>query len=82
MEEKLREASCFGDLDSLVLLLQQGADVNAQHKINGWTALHWAAKRNNMRIVETLLTNGADRNLYTSKGEQAYQGSDQIHLML
>lgn len=36
MEEKLREAACFGDIDGLVTLLKQGADVNGQHKINGW----------------------------------------------
>lgn len=36
---------------------------------NRRTALHWAAKRNNMRIVEALIANGADLNLYTSKGE-------------
>ena len=49
-------------------------------QINGWTALHWAAKRNNMRIVDALLKSGADINLYTSKGEQAYQLSTNEHI--
>ena len=49
-------------------------------QINGWTALHWAAKRNNMRIVETLVKSGADINLYTSKGEQAYQLASNEHI--
>ena len=49
-------------------------------QINGWTALHWAAKRNNMRIVDALLKSGADVNLYTSKGEQAYQLSTNEHI--
>ena len=49
-------------------------------QINGWTALHWAAKRNNMRIVDALLKSGADANLYTSKGEQAYQLSTNEHI--
>jgi len=80
MEEKLREAACFGDTDALHRLLEAGADVNGQHKINGWTALHWAAKRNNMRIVDALLKSGADVNLYTSKGEQAYQLSTNEHI--
>ena len=49
-------------------------------QINGWTALHWAVKRNNMRIVDALLKSGADANLYTSKGEQAYQLSTNEHI--
>ena len=73
MEEKLREAACFGDLDAVVSLVEGGADVNGQHKINGWTALHWAAKRNNQRCVELLLARGADKMIPTSKGELAAQ---------
>ena len=33
MEEKLREAACFGDHESLVKLIAAGADVNGQHKV-------------------------------------------------
>eukprot|EP00095_Tigriopus_kingsejongensis_P001698 maker-scaffold1305_size49401-snap-gene-0.16 protein:Tk01698 transcript:maker-scaffold1305_size49401-snap-gene-0.16-mRNA-1 annotation:"ankyrin repeat domain 40" len=69
MEEKLREAACFGDLDSLTTLLNKGADINAQHKINGWTALHWAVKRNNVQCVDILMSRGAEKNIYSSKGE-------------
>ena len=71
MEEKLREAACYGDIDAVHKLLAQGADVNGQHLINGWTALHWAAKRNNLQCVELLLSKGADKMIYTSKGELA-----------
>lgn len=52
MEEKLREAACFGDIDSLQILLRQGVKVNDKHKMNGWTALHWAAKRNEAQVVK------------------------------
>ena len=69
MEEKLREAACFGDLDGLQALIKQGADINGQHLINGWTALHWAAKRNNAQCVQILLSNGANYKLKNSKGE-------------
>ncbi len=72
MDEKLREAACFGDVEGLVTLLSEGsADVNAQHKLNGWTALHWAAKRNNLACVEALMARGADKMLFTAKGELA-----------
>jgi hypothetical protein len=33
MEEKLREAACFGDVDALNKLLAAGANVNGQHKV-------------------------------------------------
>ncbi|KAJ1527133.1 hypothetical protein ONE63_008667 [Megalurothrips usitatus] len=59
LEEKLRESACVGDVDTLQILLQRGIDVNASHEINGWTALHWAAKRGHKDIVRILLANGA-----------------------
>ena len=33
MEEKLREAACFGDTDALHQLIDAGVDVNGQHKV-------------------------------------------------
>ena len=54
MDEKLREAACHGDLDALNYLIGQGANVNDQHKLNGWTALHWAAKRNEKNVINVL----------------------------
>jgi len=73
MEEKLREAACFGDIDGVKELLSRGVNVNAQHDINGWTALHWAAKRNHLNIVNLLCNHGADKNIPTNKGEVAAQ---------
>ena len=43
--------------------------MNSQHDINGWTALHWAAKRNHLNIVNKLLNHGADKGIKTNKGE-------------
>jgi len=73
LEEKLREAACFGDIDGVKELLSHGVNVNAQHEINGWTALHWAAKRNHLNIVNLLCNHGADKNIPTNKGEVAAQ---------
>ena len=47
----------------------RGVKVNSQHDINGWTALHWAAKRNHLNIVNKLLNHGADKSIKTNKGE-------------
>jgi len=73
LEEKLREAACFGDIDGVKELIAHGVNVNAQHEINGWTALHWAAKRNHLNIVNLLCNHGADKNIPTNKGEVAAQ---------
>merc|ERR1711879_198097 len=69
LEEKLREAACFGDIDGVKELINKGVNVNSQHDINGWTALHWAAKRNHLNIVTLLCNHGADKNIKTNKGE-------------
>ena len=52
MEDKLREAACMGDTETLNSLIRNGVDVNDQHKMNGWTALHWAAKRNEIQAIK------------------------------
>ncbi|EFX89897.1 hypothetical protein DAPPUDRAFT_219955 [Daphnia pulex] len=62
-EEKLREAACYGDLEAIKTLLKKGVNINSQHSINGWTALHWAAKRNQLDVAHCLLTNGADKTM-------------------
>lgn len=36
MQEKLREAACFGDQENVHTLVQAGVDLNSQHDINGW----------------------------------------------
>uniref|UniRef100_T1J2U1 Uncharacterized protein n=1 Tax=Strigamia maritima TaxID=126957 RepID=T1J2U1_STRMM len=70
-EEKLREAACFGDEEAVHTLIARGINVNAQHDINGWTALHWAAKRGYTSIVTYLLQTGADKTLISKTGETA-----------
>lgn len=71
-DESFREAACNGDIESLNKLLQVfTVDVNAANKVNGWTALHWATKRNHKTVVEFLLTQGADKEIETYKGEKA-----------
>ncbi|KAJ4444368.1 ankyrin repeat domain-containing protein 40-like [Periplaneta americana] len=69
LEENLREASCIGDVEGVEELINKGVNVNAKHDINGWTPLHWAAKRGHKAIVSLLLANGADTTTVTAKGE-------------
>ncbi|XP_040572390.1 ankyrin repeat domain-containing protein 40 [Lepeophtheirus salmonis] len=62
---ELLEASCYGDIDTIKTLLHSGVDPNYTQKMNGWSALHWAAKRNYLEVVELLLSNGANAALKT-----------------
>ena len=52
MNDQLLEAACVGDVEAVEKLLEAGSDVNSRHPVNGWTALHWAAKRNHLKVVE------------------------------
>lgn len=36
IEEKLREAACLGDIESVQGLISQHVNINAQNRINGW----------------------------------------------
>ncbi|XP_041363372.1 ankyrin repeat domain-containing protein 40-like [Gigantopelta aegis] len=74
LEEELREASCVGDTESLKTLVEvKHVNVNSQNKINGWTALHWGAKRNHAAVVSYLTEHGADKTVLNKDGCQASQ---------
>ena len=53
---------------SVNTLLVAGADVNALNKINGSTALHYAAQTGQNTIMETLIQAGADVNITDANG--------------
>ncbi|VDM39394.1 unnamed protein product [Toxocara canis] len=55
------EACSAGDINKTMLLLGSGrVDINFHHRINGWTGLHWAARRGHADIVNLLLRTGFD----------------------
>lgn len=35
-EEALREACCYGDIDTMEELIQKGVNVNSKNSMNGW----------------------------------------------
>lgn len=73
LDEEFREACCNGNTDLMQKLINKGVDVNSQNKINGWTSLHWAAKRGHEIIVKSLLQNYADASLKNSEGKSAVE---------
>ena len=60
----------------VVALLQAGADVNRTNLSQGWTALHWAAYRNNQPIVETLLAAKPRLDIVNTYGETPLQAAE------
>lgn len=54
--------------DMSKLLLDHGAEVNACNA-NGYTPLHWAARRSCSLVVRLLLERGADMNILNEDGE-------------
>jgi len=71
IDEKLREVSALGDIGAVKIFLNNGkVNVNSQNKVNGWTALHWASKRNHVDIVKILVEKyNANTKLRNTKNE-------------
>ncbi|KAI9138167.1 hypothetical protein BKA69DRAFT_1093099 [Paraphysoderma sedebokerense] len=67
--ELLRESAALGNLKAVQYYVSGGTDVNSVNKINGWTALHWAAKRNHDQVVQYLLRNGAKADVQTKQNQ-------------
>ena len=45
--------------ENINILIENGADINYQSKYDGYTSLHWAARKGDLKIVKLLLNNGA-----------------------
>ncbi|KAG0248098.1 hypothetical protein BG011_000523 [Mortierella polycephala] len=65
----LHEMAAIGNLKAVLHYCQSGVDINAQNKMNGWTALHWASHRGHEPVVRALLMRGAHRDVKNSKGQ-------------
>lgn len=57
-ESPVADAAMRGDVETVVSLLQSGADVNASQG-DGMTAMHWAAERDDVEMAEVLRAAGA-----------------------
>jgi ankyrin repeat protein len=68
-------AARTGSVDAVKVLLSHGADVNANEKLRGTTALMWAAANGNAPAAKLLIDRGADvsaRSSAAPKGRAAY----------
>lgn len=70
VNETLRECCALGNEEEVLKQLRNGAAINSQNRVNGWTPLHWATRREHASIVNILLENGADVNVRNNKCEK------------
>lgn len=56
-----------GNLESVNLLLDSGADVDIQD-VNGWTSLHKACEKGNLELVGLLLSRRSNHMKRSNKG--------------
>jgi len=67
----LQEAIYYGHLGIASYLIEKGSLLNIQNKY-GETALHIAAKKGYLDIVEELIANGASKSIVDSEGHTPY----------
>jgi ankyrin repeat protein len=65
--QRLHYAALEDDLSQAELLIQSGADLNAQDSA-GLTALHFAAQKGSIRVARLLLDRGANVNIEDEYG--------------
>ena len=61
MSTPLHKAAEIGDIEAIITLIQQGADVHAKYK-HGYTPLHLAAEQGRVDVIDILVKDGADVN--------------------
>lgn len=64
----IHAAAAVGDLDTMRLLLERGADPNARQE-QGYTALHEAARKGSMEMAKLLMERGADPHVKNDDGK-------------
>jgi ankyrin repeat protein len=76
-----------GNEELVRYLVEQGADIDAESKVGGWTALRWSVTKGNVELTEFLIEHGADVNQenefgWTPLHSAAKYGQDRIVAML
>ncbi len=67
-EHTLRTIANLGNLEDLKLLLKMDVDINQAGPKTGKTAMHYAAQKGHLKVVEMLITSGANIDLKDKDG--------------
>lgn len=73
---KLLAAARRGDLNTVRILLNKGANVNARDR-HGETALIWASAIGNIKLVKLLINKGANVTIFDKEGYTAFRYADE-----
>jgi len=65
--QRLYQAASSGEKERLQSVIKAGTDINVRGE-RGYTALHWAAKKNDKKAAQLLIDVGADVELRTCEG--------------
>jgi len=57
--------------ENVKLLLDNGANVNYQRSSDGYSSLHWAARKGDLKLVKLLVAYGAKTETVNHKGQKA-----------
>jgi len=75
----LDNAAWRGDVNRVALLLDSGAEINAQESKTGATPLNEAAFKGHIGVVELLLEHGADQNIRDNAGFSPVENTVREH---
>ena len=86
LDEDLRVAAQFGDLERVRRLIEEGASVNAGRGPDGETPLMAASQTGNLELVRLLIENGAELHARDDYGNlplhYAFVGGEEVALLL
>lgn len=73
----------MNNMDNVEFLLSVGADVNYQRNLDGYTSLHWAAQKSDLKMIKLLLDSGAQTEIKNTNGQTAMdlakqRGDDEV----
>jgi ankyrin repeat protein len=69
---RLTNGAEFGDLIKVKSCLDSGTDINYKD-MDGWTALHHAARKGHFKLLQLLLQRGIDKEALDKEGKTAFQ---------
>ncbi|TMW63982.1 hypothetical protein Poli38472_014687 [Pythium oligandrum] len=71
----MQYAAEHGDLDVLLLLMENGGDIHAADSSYGWTPLYYAVWEGHLEVAQALIKAGADVNIAVADGTTLLHGA-------
>ncbi len=57
------------NIENVEILIEMGAKVNYQRQHDGYSSLHWAARKGDIKIIKLLMKNGANINSVNNENQ-------------